>query len=50
MSERDDQPEPDDAAPKGEPGREDVAGARGGQPGYDLDEAAAYEDADQADR
>ena len=34
--------QPDDAG-AGEPGREDVAGARDGQPGYDLDEGAAYE-------
>ena len=32
------------APAEGEPGREEVAGARGGQPGYDLDEGAAYED------
>jgi hypothetical protein len=50
MHERDDQPERDDAAPEGEPGREEVAGSRGGQPGYDLDEAAAYEDAEDTDR
>ena len=47
MSERHDQPGPDDeaATPEGEAGRDELAGARGGQPGYDLDEAAAYEDA-----
>ncbi len=28
----------------GEPGRDDVAGQRGGQPGYDLDEAEVYEE------
>ncbi len=27
----------------GEPGREEVAGQRGDQPGYDLDEGEAYE-------
>lgn len=36
--------QPDDAE-GGEPGREEVAGARGGQPGYDLDEGKAYEEA-----
>ena len=48
MHERPDEPGPDDAGDataEGEPGREEVAGSRGGQPGYDLDEAAAYEDA-----
>ena len=34
-----------DAPPEGEPGRDEVAGQRGGQPGYDLDEGAAYEEA-----
>lgn len=28
----------------GEPGREEVAGQRDGQPGYDLDEAEVYEE------
>lgn len=28
----------------GEPGREDVAGRRGGQPGHDLDEGELYEE------
>jgi hypothetical protein len=38
----------DEQAPEtegGEPGREEVAGDRGGQPGYDLDEGEAYEEA-----
>jgi hypothetical protein len=38
---------PDDTSEQqpaeGEPGRDEVAGERGGQPGYDLDEADAYE-------
>ncbi len=29
---------------EGEPGREEVAGQRGDQPGYDLDEGEAYEE------
>jgi hypothetical protein len=40
---REDEQDGDDGG--GEPGREEVAGARGGQPGYDLDEAEAYEEA-----
>ena len=32
---------------EGEPGREEVAGQRGGQPGYDLEEEQAYEDAQE---
>lgn len=28
----------------GEPGREEVAGRRGGQPGHDLDEGEVYEE------
>jgi len=47
MSEHEEhRPDEDTAATpaEGEPGREEVAGARGGQPGYDLDEGAAYED------
>ncbi len=35
---------------EGEAGREDVAGQRGGQPGYDLDEGAAYEEAEEEGR
>ena len=40
------QPAHDEAAespPEGEEGREEVVGQRGGQPGYDHDEGAAYE-------
>ncbi len=44
MTEREEQPQ-DEAPPEGEAGRDEVAGARGGQPGYDLDEGAAYEEA-----
>jgi hypothetical protein len=47
MSEHE-QPEQGDAAQapaEGEAGREEVAGQRGDQPGYDLDEGAAYEEA-----
>jgi hypothetical protein len=33
----------EDQPPEGEEGREEVAGERGGQPGYDLDEADVYE-------
>ena len=35
----------EDDRDEGEPGREEVAGDRDGQPGYDLDEGAAYEQA-----
>ena len=52
MSEHPEQREDDQGAgtpPDGEPGRDEVAGERGGQPGYDLDEGAAYEDADAGD-
>jgi hypothetical protein len=47
MSEHEERQQGDDAqAPaEGEPGREEVAGQRGDQPGYDLDEGAAYEEA-----
>ena len=47
MSEHEDprQDEPADTPSQDEAGREEVAGARGGQPGYDLDEGRAYEDA-----
>lgn len=41
-------PQPDERTTNdegGEPGREEVAGQRGGQPGYDLDESEAYEEA-----
>lgn len=45
----DDEPRPDDQQPPdaegGEPGREEVAGQRGDQPGYDLDEGEAYKQA-----
>ena len=34
---------------EGEAGREEVAGQRGGQPGYDLDEGAVYEEAAEDD-
>jgi hypothetical protein len=46
MSEHDErQDEPTTEAPaEGEAGREEVAGQRGGQPGHDLDEGAAYEE------
>ena len=47
MSEHEDQREeqPADTPSEGEEGRDEVAGARGGQPGHDLDEGAAYEHA-----
>ena len=49
----DDEPTPDAQDPPeadgGEPGREEVAGARDGQPGYDLDEGAAYEERQKDD-
>jgi hypothetical protein len=47
MSEHEQPQQGDDAPPpaEGEPGREEVAGQRGDQPGYDLDEGAAYEEA-----
>ena len=41
------QGEGDEPPAEGEPGREEVAGQRGGQPGYDLDEGAAYEEAEE---
>ena len=37
--------QPAEAPDEGEGGRDEVAGARGGQPGYDLDEGAVYEEA-----
>jgi hypothetical protein len=40
---------PDETGDEGEPGRDEVAGSRGGQPGYDLDEAEAYEEAEEAE-
>ncbi len=46
MSEHE-EPQRDDSAQapaEGDPGREEVAGQRGDQPGYDLDEGAAYEE------
>jgi hypothetical protein len=45
MSEHPEQQAQDDEPPaEGEAGRDEVAGTRGGQPGYDLDEGAAYEE------
>ena len=44
-----DETPPEDEQVEGEPGREEVAGDRGGQPGYDLDEAEAYEAAEESD-
>ena len=38
-----------EAPPEGEPGRDEVAGQRGGQPGYDLDEGEAYEQQQDSD-
>lgn len=42
---------PAEAETEGEVGRDAVAGQRGGQPGYDLDETELYEqrDADASD-
>ena len=34
---------------EGEEGREEVAGQRGGQPGYDLEEEQVYEEAQGED-
>ena len=46
MSEREQPAHDENADPpaEGEEGREEVAGQRGSQPGYDLDEGAAYEE------
>ena len=56
MPETPEDPREEPAAPaggegEGEAGREDVAGQRGGHPGYDLDESELYEqrDADAPD-
>jgi hypothetical protein len=47
----DDDTQQDEAATpengEGEPGRDQVAGDREGQPGYDLDEGEAYEQAEE---
>ena len=45
MTEHEQPQRDEDAEPpvEGEEGREEVAGRRGGQPGYDLDEGEAYE-------
>ena len=51
MTEREPQQQGEAAEPpaEGEEGREEVAGRRGGQPGYDLDEGAAYDEAGSED-
>ena len=51
MTEHDEQRRDEDeqTPAEGESGREEVAGQRGGQPGYDLDEGAAYEQAERDD-
>jgi hypothetical protein len=40
-------PREDADLPGEEPERDEVAGRRGGQPGYDLDESELYEERDE---